>query len=200
MKKWGCCLIGLLSFFFHDMAQANILFGDDYYPLYGEICGGVNFLQTETKNNIKPIYNPGYIVEGSIGIHECYGLRLEAQFAYRRNSLNRVHFFGRSFHRDGHFESFSYMGNVLWDIPWKYVLQPYIGGGIGYDFQQILTRGFGLSVKENKKDFSWQMMAGLKYEVPCSLDISLEYTFHQGSFSYIHSHSLGLCLTYEFGL
>jgi opacity protein-like surface antigen len=201
MQKWSFFLIFLLPFFFHDV-QANVSCNRcscNYYPLYGEIYGGINFLQTKTKNDLKPIYDPGYILSGSIGIHECYGLRLEAEFAYRRNSLNKVHFFGRNFRRHGHFEAFSYMGNVLWTIPWKCVLQPYLGTGIGYDFQHTLTRGFGLSVRENKKDLAWQVLAGLKYELPC-LDISLEYKFHQGGFSYIYCHSLGLCLTYEFSL
>jgi opacity protein-like surface antigen len=209
MKKWSLILLVLLPIFFHDLAQADVLCNRcscDYYQLYSEICSGVNFLQTKTKDDIKLIYDPGYIVEVCIGIHACYDLRLEAEFAYRRNSLNKVNFFGQDFPRHGYFESFSYMGNVLWDIPWVWdipwecVLQPYIGGGIGYDFQQTLTRGFGLSDKVNKKDFAWQVIAGLKYVLPCSLDISLEYKFHQGGFRYIYCHSLGLCLTYEFGL
>jgi len=201
MKKWSLFLIVLLPIFFHEVAEANVLCNNySCNQLYAEIGIGVNFLQTETKHDIKPIYDPGYIVEASIGIHECYGLRLEAEFAYRRNSLNKVHFFGQNFRRDGHFESFSYMGNVLWDVPWTCVLKPYVGGGIGYDFQQTLTRGSGLSAKENKKDFAWQVIAGLQYDLPCSLDISLEYKFHQGGFSNIFCHSLALCLTYDFNL
>jgi opacity protein-like surface antigen len=192
MKKWSLFFIFLLPVFFHGPAQA-------YVP-YGELCGGVNFLQTKTRHDIKLIENPGYIIGASIGIHACYGLRLEAEFAYRKNFLNKIRFLGLNFRRNGHFESFSYMGNMLWDFPLKCIFRPYIGGGIGYDFQQSVTRSVGLDGKKNKKDFAWQVMAGLKYEFLFLLNISLEYKYHQGCFSHINCHSLGLCLTGEFGL
>lgn len=194
MKTWRIFLIFLLPMF----AEANFICHNECYPFYGEIFGGVNFLQTSKKNDIRLDYDPGYIVGGSIGSRQCYGLRLEGEFAYRRNSLNKAHFFGESYHRSGYFESYSLMGNVLWDIPWRCVVQPYIGGGIGYDFQKTHTHAYGISLNERKKHFAWQFLAGLNYTLPCCLDVFLEYKFHQGGFKHIYCHSLGLGCTYEF--
>ncbi len=47
------------------------------------------------------------------------------------------------FSKHGHFQTSSYMANLLWDLPlsswgcafWN--IQPFIGAGIGYDFQQM---------------------------------------------------------------
>jgi|LakMenEpi03Aug12_release.lakeMendotaPanAssembly.Ray.scaffolds.fasta_scaffold05726_6 opacity protein-like surface antigen len=175
-------------------------------PFYFEIFGGANFLQTEKNGGIKTDYQTGYVVSGSVGYRWRYGLRLEAEYAYRRNSLRRIHFFGRGFRIHGHFQSSSYMANLLWDIwlsnwgleNWK--IKPFIGGGIGYDHQQISAHHSALAFKKNKKHFSWQIIAGLGYPLFCNTDISVEYKFHKGGFSHFYSHSVGAGLTYHFGL
>jgi len=172
---------------------------------YVEVLGGANFLQTDTNSGIRYDYQTGYIVSGSLGYRWCYGLRFEAEYAFRRNSLRKIHFLGRTFTIDGHFESSSYMANLLWDFPlsnWGcnfLKIQPYIGGGAGYDFQQVRAHNEGFSFRENKKHFAWQVIAGLGYPLLCNTDISLEYKFHKGGFNYIYSHSVGLGLTYRFG-
>lgn len=173
---------------------------------YAEILGGVNFLQTQTNGGIRSKYKTGYIVAGSLGYRWCYGLRFEAEYAFRRNSSRNIHFFGRSFSIHGHFQSSSYMANLLWDLPlaswgcevWN--IQPFIGAGIGYDFQQIHSSNSMLTFNERKKDFAWQVMAGLAYPVLCKTNLSLEYKFHKGGFNSIYSHSLGVGLLYTFGL
>lgn len=174
---------------------------------YAEIFGGANFLQTETKCGIKSDYDTGYIVSGSLGYFWHYGLRLEAEYAYRRNSYRKVHFFGRGFGVHGHFQSSSYMANLLWDVPLLSCrcinlgnVQPFTGAGIGYDFQQIHGGRTGLNFKESKKHFAWQVIAGLEYPLFCNTDISIEYKFHKGGFNHIYSHSIGAGIKYKFGL
>lgn len=181
---------------------------DDCYDsnvFYAGFFGGANFLQTQKQDGIKYDYQTGYVLSGSLGYLWCYGLRLEAEYAYRRNSLNKVHFFGRSFRIHGHFQSSSYMANLLWDLPlemwgcqcWR--LRPFIGGGIGYDIQRINTHNEGLVFKETKRDFAWQVIAGLEYPLFCNTDISLEYKFHKGGFNHIYNHSLGIGIDCKFG-
>lgn len=177
----------------------------DDCPYYAKISGGVNFLQTDRRGEIDYDFETGFIVSGSLGCRLCYGFRLEAEYAYRRNCANNVHFFGRTFSVGGHFQSSSYMANLIWDIPLEnwgcyfYGIQPFIGGGIGYDVQQIHLCNFAFTIHGCKRDFAWQILAGLEYPIFCHTDLSLFYKFHQGGFSQIYCHSLELGLSYSFG-
>lgn len=173
---------------------------------YAEVFGGANFLQTESRGSLRTHYRTGYIVSGSLGYRWCYGLRLEAEYAFRKNTVKRVHFFGRSFNLHGHFESSSYMANLLWDLPLSFCecdlwnIRPFVGGGVGYDNQRTHAKILGTNFHKNKKHFSWQIIAGLGYPIFCNTDISVEYKFHKGGFKHIYNHSLGIGLTYSFGI
>lgn len=187
-------------------SQAQACCFEEPTNYYAEILGGPNFLQTETNGGIKSNYQTGYIIAGSLGYRWCYGMRLEGEYAFRRNNLKSIHFFGRTFSTRGHFQSSSYMANLLWDIPvmrwgcYFWNLQPLIGVGIGYDCQQVKWHNEGLIFNSNKKHFAWQAIAGLSYPVMCNTMISLVYKFHKGGFSYINNHSLGIGLRYQFSL
>ena len=95
------------------------------------------------------------------------------------------------------------MANLLLDFPlsswgsafWN--IQPFIGGGIGYDFQQMHSSNSRIVFKQKWNHFSWQVMAGLAYSIYCNTEITLEYKFHQGG-CHFYNHSLGLGLTHKF--
>ncbi len=55
---------------------------------------GANFLQNTTIDGNKSTYQTGYIIAGSLGYCWCYGLRLEAEYAFRRNAIKKIDFFG----------------------------------------------------------------------------------------------------------
>lgn len=208
MKKFILSLIASI------LCSNTCIQAEDYFDyihsdeskIYAEVFGGANFLQTQTSGGVKSDYQTGYVLSGSLGYRWCYGLRLEAEYAFRKNSARKVHFLGRNFNLHGHFQSSSYMANLLWDLPvyaWGYSfcnIKPFVGAGVGYDFQQIHAKNAGLTLNQSKKDFAWQVIAGLSYPLFCNTDISIEYKFHKGGFSYIYNHSVGLSLTYKFGL
>lgn len=171
--------------------------------IYIELFGGANFLQTSSNNHIQPTFETGYIVSGSLGYKWCNGLRLEAEYAFRRNDLEKLHFFGQTFKLPGHFQSSSYMANALWDISLsRYCinwLTPFAGVGIGYDTQQYHAKQDGFHFRRKENSFAWQLMTGLKLPIFKNTDLSLEYKFHKGPIKNIYSHSIGLGLTYTFG-
>lgn len=197
MKKVFCVMMTLgicLGSFGHAIEIS------DYYS---ELLAGANFLQTKENGKIEPDFHPGYIVSGVFGYHLSYGFRIEGEYAFRRNSLINLHYFGQDFLIDGHYQSSSYMANVFWDFSlWKCIFRcskPYIGGGVGYDVQQFHASEDSFRFNEDKKGFAWQIMLGLRYSLSSFSEISVEYKFHKGPLNHIYSHVVGIGFTYNFG-
>lgn len=171
---------------------------------YAKILSGANFLQKTSIDGNKSTYKTGYIIAGSLGYSWCYGLRLEAEYAFRRNAIKNIHFFNEGCSKHGHYQASSYMANLIWDLPtcsWGYSfwnIKPFIGAGIGYDFQQMHSSNSRVIFKQKWNQFSWQLMAGLAYPLFCNTEVTLEYKFHQGG-SHFNNHSLGVGLVYKFG-
>ncbi len=171
---------------------------------YGQIFAGANFLQNTALNGNKAKYDTGYVAQGSFGYCWCYGLRVEGEYAYRRNAIKKIHFFGQGSSNHGHFQTSSYMANLLWDFPLSYIgcafldIQPFVGVGIGYDFQQMHSTNSRIDFHQRWNHFSWQLMAGFAYEIFCNTELTLEYKFHQGG-CHFYNHSIGVGLLYKFG-
>jgi opacity protein-like surface antigen len=168
---------------------------------YLDIFGGANFLQTEKKDGVSPRYRPGYLISGSLGKRYGLGFRLEAEYAYRRNALKRIQFRDQSLSLHGHFQSFSYMINLLWDFPLFDLcgIRPFVGAGIGYDKEQVKVDSTKISFSRRRKEFAWQIMAGLGYPIFCNVNLYLEYKVHRGCFSHIYNHAFGGGLRCNFG-
>lgn len=210
MKKNILLLTTLLFFLAADAeAQEKCAQKTDCYWLnemnyYGRILAGANFLQNTSLNQNEPKYDAGYIIEGSLGFYSCYGLRVEGEYSYRRNAINKIQFPGQGSSNHGHFQTSSFMANLLWDFPlssWGCTLwntRPFVGAGIGYDFQHMHASSCRINFRQNWDHFAWQLMAGFAYEIFCHTELSLEYKFHQGG-SQFNNHSLGLGLIYQFG-
>jgi opacity protein-like surface antigen len=209
MKKNILLLLMPLIIFLGADAQAQEYCADDFCcvdetDFYAKVLGGANFLQNTGigRNNSK--FQSGYIIAGSLGYSWCYGMRLEAEYAYRRNTIRKMHFFGQGFSKHGHLQASSYMANLVWDLPlssWGYHfwnIQPFIGAGIGYDFQQLHASNSRIVFNQKWNHFSWQVMAGLAYPIFCNTEITLEYKFHQGG-SHFNNHAIGVGLVYKWG-
>jgi opacity protein-like surface antigen len=177
----------------------------DALNFYAKIFGGANFLQNTSINENKATYRAGYIFAGSLGYSwRYYGLRFEGEYAFRRNATSKIRFFTQGSSKHGHFQTSSYMANLLWDLPlcswgcsfWK--IQPFIGAGIGCDFQQMHASNSRIVFNQHWHHLSWQAMAGLAYPIFRHTEITLEYKFHQGG-SHFYNNSVGVGLVYKFG-
>lgn len=213
MKKIFTCLITLFTII---STQAHTYYFDPYsYEnsccdnvdlFYGEIFGGANFIQTASYHHKKIDYNPGFVVAGTLGFHWLYGIRFEGEYAFRRNDAKKLHFQGESLSLKGHFQSSSYMANILWDLPlgclgWNLPrVQTFLGAGAGYDAQRIHIKNNAFTFNKKENDFAWQVMAGVNYTIWYNTSISLEYKFHKGGLDNLYNHSLGIGLTYTFDL
>lgn len=104
------------------------------------------------------------------GWHLPYGLRTELELLYRYQSLSDGSILGVSAKAGGYTESFAPMANLYWDIPVRGIgVQPFIGGGLGYGWNEIgLNNIAGTSFPALHND-SWQLaynfMAGLSVPI-----------------------------------
>lgn len=215
----------LSSFLIFTNAQANIccdfLSSISNGQFYAEIFSGANFLHGEVHDRVH--LKPGCVVSGSIGYRFCNGLRLEAEHSYRRNNFGKQRsyytYLNRQRFSSGYFQSFSYMANLLWDIPlcnwgcsfWN--IQPFIGAGFGYEtkFNTLhfnfrnypngmpFFGGFKGDETYKSEGFAWQVLAGLSYPIFCNTNISIEYRLHKANFEKAYNHAVGLGLMYNFG-
>ena len=208
MKKNILLLLTALLFLITTEAKAQEWCDEVYCCVdetnfYAKIFGGVNFLQNSALRRNKTTYQTGYVIAGLVGYNWRDGLDLEFEYAFRRNTIRKTHFFGEGFSRHGHFETSSYMANLLWDLPlsswgcafWN--IQPFIGAGIGYDFQQMHSSNSRIVFHQTWRHISWQVMAGLAYPLFCNTEMTLEYKFHQGG-CHFYNHSIGVGLVYKF--
>lgn len=215
MKKNILLLLKSLIFFLATGAQAQEWglegsscyensYCEDHPNFYAKIFSGANFLQNTKIARDKSRYQTGYIIAGSLGYCWRSGLRLEAEYAFRRNAIRKTHFFVEGFSRHGHFQTSSYMANILWDLPlalWGCAfcdVQTFIGAGVGYDFQQMHSTNSRIIFNQKWRHFSWQLMAGLSYPIYCNTEINLQYTYHQSG-CHFFNNSIGVGLVYKFG-
>ena len=180
----------LCTFTFADDEDAN--------NFYVKVLGGAHFLHADSNGGIQPSFSPGYIVGGSLGYQLCYGLNVEAEYAFRRNNMRKIHFFGQDFKNRGSFQSSSYMANLIGNLSICECFQPFLGLGIGYDVKQFHTREAGFEIVNDKKGFSWQLMVGINYPYFCNTDVALEYRFHKGPLHNFYSHALAVSVAYKF--
>jgi opacity protein-like surface antigen len=205
MKKIILCLLMSFLFFIATDAQAQECTEESYNcfrgNFYGKFLAGANFLQNTSIQGNKASYQTGYIIAGSLGYSLGCGIHLEGEYAYRRNVIKKIHFFGQGSSKHGHFQTSSYMANLLWDLPFRecafWNIQPFIGAGIGYDSQRMHSSTSRIIFNQKWNHFSWQAMTGLAYTIFQNTKITLEYKFHQGG-SHFNNHSLGVGLVYEF--
>ncbi len=204
MKKNILLLLMSLLFFKVADAEAQECYAeevccDNETNIYAKVFSGANFLESTKINGNKASYQTGYIISGAIGVGSCYGLSLEAEYAFRRNGIKNIDFFGEGSSNHGHFQSSSYMASLLWDLSswgrlfWN--IEPFIGWGIGYDFEQMHSSNSRVIFSQKWHHFSWQAMAGLAYPIFCNTEITLEYKFHQGG--HFYSNSVGAGLVYK---
>lgn len=208
MKKYFVTLsLTLLSCFIcsNDDAHSEIYSDDIMYPVddcssfYAKISGGANFIQSKTLHDSKDHYKVGYLASSSIGFRWNTGISLEAEYAFRRNCLKNVKFEGHTYGVCGSLQTSSLMANLLWDLPLSCSLNPYVGGGIGYDFHELHASYHNYRYKFEKNAFAWQFIGGVKYPIFSNADLSLEYKFHSSNLKGFHDHSVALGVTCKFG-
>jgi opacity protein-like surface antigen len=174
--------------------------------------GGVGFITTEAEN--------GYRVGGAVGYIFNRYLRGEVELSYTRNSLDTLNAISFAFPAGtgplparGNATTLSGMVNGYASLPMD-KLRPYIGAGIGYT--RVSSNGAGFVGVPGETDdaataFSWQLIAGVGYQLTSNLELGGRYRFQHingydlynsaGDQQRVHEsegHSFELTLTWTF--
>ncbi|MDR3647017.1 MAG: outer membrane beta-barrel protein [Candidatus Babeliales bacterium] len=175
----------------------------DQTNLYGKFLSGANFLKKTITDGNRSTFKTGYIIDALLGYRWSCGLRLEAEYAFRKNAIKKIDFYIEGCSSNGHFKNSSLMANLLWDVPLYSCecafenIKPFVGVGIGYDFQKINSSNSRIIFCQKWNNLSWQAMAGLTFPIFCNTDITLEYKFHQGG-NHFYNNAIGIGLVYNF--
>jgi len=200
MKKHILALLAAMSVLTNGL-QAEICDGNFYVGGFA----GANFMEQDSKVGFAGGLSLGYEFENHI--------RLEAEFAYRRNkvhvgSLDNDDGINISWHGKGiTWNTYSAMANVLYDIDLGCNWTPYLGFGLGYAWNKVnidcskANKHFidpGTEIHNyDKGAFAFQGIAGVAYNFTEKTSVGLEYRYFQSQ-SMIKDHSVAISLRQKF--
>jgi outer membrane protein OmpA-like peptidoglycan-associated protein len=141
--------------------------------------------------NGKYLTKPSYAGAVSVGYGFGDGFRVELSGDYNRNTFHKNDFsisdFGSSYNfqyrTHGGENIYGPMLNVLYDVNAGLPVYPYVGGGVGYQWDQLsapLKDDFTTDkISGDKGSFAFDVIAGLSYPIPMvpGLSVTAEYRF-----------------------
>jgi opacity protein-like surface antigen len=121
----------------------------------------------------------GWTAGAAVGYGFDFGLRTEAELAYRMNDHDEGSTLGTGFGLDGDTSALSIMGNVWYDLPLAWPVRPYVGGGAG--MARIGVNDMEAFAGEIADDSDWvfayQLGAGLGYQLSPRVGLTAEYRY-----------------------
>ncbi len=117
----------------------------------------------------------GFGAFGTAGYAFGQGLRLEAEFGLRRNDVDSI--LGAA--GTGEIESWSLLGNVVYDFGIDGPLTPYVGAGAGLaevDFDNVGPIG-GSTINDDDRVFALQGILGASFELDEQLQLFADYRY-----------------------
>lgn len=186
--------------------------------------GGLNFLSdSEIDTGLGTVdneYDGGFVLSGQAGydsgrIWQYGSLRGELELSYRENEIDQHVLGGNGLPGStGTASTTALMANLFHDFETGTPLTPYVGGGIGYAWNELDNYGVtGLDVlDDDDSGFAWQLGAGLGFAVSEQATVSLDYRYFStsadvettaaagsvGSDVDLDSHTVMLGLRYRF--
>lgn len=158
-------------------------------PVTGIYVGagaGVNFLQSAKDSGVEIDASTGFVGVLSVGYGFGNGLRLELEGNYRQNDGDRVDIRSGGVttrgNLSGSLRSYGAMVNAIYEFSLGPV-QPYIGAGIGYIWQDadLRTRiaGARVAIDDTEGAFAFQGILGAAFPIAAvpGLAITAEYRF-----------------------
>ena len=154
--------------------------------LYLNGFGGAAFIPANinvTYNNSlvnQSSYNGGFTAGGALGFKSALW-RYEAEVGYINAQFKKIAVDNVPFNLgNGYNQSVVALANLILDLPFKptYMLQPYIGGGIGYAWvQNYFTTPTAFNFNTNNYSFAYQGIAGISFHFSENYSLNVDYRY-----------------------
>jgi opacity protein-like surface antigen len=126
-------------------------------------------------------FEDGLVVTGAVGYKWSGGLRTEAEIGYRQADVHSANGFASG----GSQRVWGAMINALYDIPVSWIVQPYVGGGIGVGTERWRRINGGVLAgatvpvfdSHDSGQFQWQAIGGLNFMLNPRTAIFAEYRY-----------------------
>ena len=144
-------------------------------------------------------FDSGFAAGARIGYEEG-SWRFEAEYAYRRNGLDRITIGGASFgNLGGSRQAHAFLANLIYELDLGWPVKPHIGGGVGgaYLIDKASAPGFGTFFNDNGWEIGYQAIAGLRYDVTPNIAVDLDYRYF--ATTNISFRTAGTGITYKTG-
>ena len=130
---------------------------------------------------------PSYAGAFSAGYGFGNGFRVELSGNYYRNTVHKDDASsGMEYEATGGVNTYGLMANALYDFNVNLPIYPYLGAGLGYQWQQLSSRindvsSFNHTISGTTGSFAYNLIAGLSYPLPWvqGLSLTAEYRFMQ---------------------
>jgi len=144
---------------------------------YVGVAGGYNFpLDSDLGSNDAEL-DSDWAGLGALGYAFANGLRLEGEFGYRTNDVDKITGFSGT---SGDINTSTFMTNLLYDFHLDGLpITPYIGAGIGAARVAVdaSTTSPAMTVNDSDVGFAWQGIVGASLELNRYLALTADYRF-----------------------
>lgn len=177
MKKHVFALLALASTLMGAGLQGSECCDEGFYV--GGFAG-VNFLQNLEKHGVEAKFKTGFAGGIAGGYKFRNNVRVEGEFAYRRNTLKSISFDGENDDLHGvkvTAETYAVMGNVYYDFDMGCGWTPYLGAGAGWAQNRVKASSHDVEISGKDSGFAYQGIAGVSYRICPKTDLGLEYRY-----------------------
>lgn len=166
----------IFSFATAAHAQETYNLPNPWYIAVG--AGGAWYEDWELTGTANADIDDGFTGNTAFGryLDDIMVIRLEAELLYDRGTVNSIG--GTS--ASGTLSNFGAMFNAYYDIRTGTNWTPYLGGGLGYSQVDLdgLSQGGVLLVDDNDGAFSWQIKAGVTYQISPTWAVNVGYRYY----------------------
>ncbi|MDE0941308.1 MAG: outer membrane beta-barrel protein [Alphaproteobacteria bacterium] len=178
--------------------------GDMWGRFYMSFGGGANIANdldgTATGGGAYSIsFDPGYLLQGALGVHLGSDFRLETEVAYRVADYDSGTAGGTTTTTAGDIQLGTGMLNLLYDVRFGSDFAPYVGGGLGVAQikNSAATIGGVAIADKDATEFAYQAILGVTYELNRDWHLSLDGRYIGTSDEDVSATAITLNIRYD---